>query len=85
LRLRYAFGDRFVSTAAAKPIIITVNGDCIGAVCRTDQGKIAIATSQGYFMELLCRYWKIRKPFKRNDGEADFGSTASAIEFRNYQ
>jgi hypothetical protein len=27
------------------------------------EGKIAIATSQGYFMELLCRYWKIRKPF----------------------
>jgi len=26
------------------------------------EGKIAIATSQGYFMELLCRYWKIRKP-----------------------
>jgi uncharacterized protein len=25
LRLRNAFGDRFVSTAAAKPIIITVN------------------------------------------------------------
>jgi hypothetical protein len=49
------------------------------------EGKIAIATSQGYFMELLCRYWKIRKPFKRNDGEADFGSTANAIEFRNYQ
>jgi hypothetical protein len=27
------------------------------------EGKIAIATSQGYFMELLYRYWKIRNPF----------------------
>jgi hypothetical protein len=63
LRLRNAFGDRFVSTAAAKPIIITVNGHCIGAVAAPTEGKIAIATSQGYFMELLCRYWKIRKRF----------------------
>jgi hypothetical protein len=60
---------------------LTVIASALSA--RTDQGKIAIATSQGYFMELLCRYWKIRKPFKRNDGEADFGSTANAIEFRN--
>jgi hypothetical protein len=27
------------------------------------EGKIAIATSQGYFMELLWRYRKIRRPF----------------------
>jgi hypothetical protein len=27
------------------------------------EDKIAIAPSQGYFMELLCHYWKIRKLF----------------------